>query len=212
MIPPAANRLGRLTVAGPLAAVSMVALLAAGQLIDFGVFHLRVEALNTDYHASVFGVASLLAQLTAAAAIIWRGSRMGRHRWAWLALGALVAGLVLLRTLITYNPKAVAVPLACMFWLVCWLTWRDPRAARTVVWLALILMVVSLLLHEVGLDADVLNYSDQSWSYQLSAVAKHGSELAGWILLASGIIAGMAGRPVPRATAPRKRLSWKRLS
>ena len=130
---------------------------------------------------------------------------MGRHRWAWLALGALVAGLVLLRTLITYNPKAVAVPLACMFWLVCWLTWRDPRAAHTVVWLALILMVVSLLLHEVGLDADVLNYSDQSWSYQLSAVAKHGSELAGWILLASGIIAGMAGRPVPRATAPRKR-------
>ena len=51
----------------------MFALLAAGQLIDFGVFNLRIRAFNTDTHASVFGVASLLAQVVAAAAIAWRG-------------------------------------------------------------------------------------------------------------------------------------------
>jgi hypothetical protein len=184
----------------------MVTLLAAGQLIDFGVFDLRLQALNSDYHASVFGVASLLAQALAAAAIVWRGSRAERHRRAWLALGALVAGLVLLRALVTYNPEAVAVPLACMFALVGWLTWGDNRTARTLVWAALILMAASLLLHEVGPDADVLNYSDQRWSYQITAVAKHGCELSGWILLISGIVAGIAGRPELRAITRRNRL------
>jgi hypothetical protein len=180
-------------VAGLLVAVALVALLAAGQLIDFGVLHLRVRALNTDYHSSVFGVVSLLAEATAGATILWRGTHTQERRWAWLLLGAIVAGLVVVRALTTYNPKTVAVPLACMFCLVSVLTWRDPRAARTVVWAALVLMATSLLLHEVGLDADVLNYSDQSWSYQLTAVAKHGSELAGWVLLITGVIAGSPG-------------------
>lgn len=192
---PGTGRMKRVIVAGLLVTAAMVALLAASQLIDFGVFDLRIGALNTDSHASVFGVVSLLAQAAAAAAIGWRGSRMDRHRWAWLALAAIVAALVLIRTLVTYNPKAVAAPLACMFWLLCWLTWRDSPHARTVVWAALILMTTSLLLHEVGLDADVLNYSDQNWAYQITAVMKHGSELAGWMLLVTGITAGIENRP-----------------
>ena len=63
-------------------------------------------------------------------------------------------------------------------------------------------MAVSLALHRVGLDADVLNYSDQSWAYQLTAVAKHGCELAGWLLLATGIIAGIKDRRAPEASLP----------
>jgi hypothetical protein len=195
-----AGRTRRTIVAGLLVATGMVALLAASQLVDYGVFDLRIGALNTDSHESVFGVASLLAEATAAAAIWWRGRKMDRHRWAWFLLAGIVAGLVVLRTLVTYNPKAVAVPLALMFLLLCWLTWRDSALARTVVWGALILMMTSLLLHEVGLDADVLNYSDQSWSYQITAVLKHGTELAGWILLVTGITAGIADRRVLRDT------------
>ena len=49
----------RVIIAGVLVAAVMFALLAAGQLIDYGVFNLRIKALNTDTHASVFGVASL---------------------------------------------------------------------------------------------------------------------------------------------------------
>lgn len=181
-------------VVGVLATIVMVALLAASQLINYGVYHLRLHAFDTDRHSSVFGVASLVAQLIVAAAIAWRGVRFEGQRRPWLTLGALVAGLVLLRTLIFFNAKAVAAPLALVFALVCWLTWRDRVVARSVVWVALVLMLVSLVLHQVGLDADVLNYSNQSWAYQLTAVAKHGCELAGWMLMATGIIAGVAHR------------------
>jgi hypothetical protein len=195
-----ADRMRRVIVAGLLVSAVLVALLAAGQLINYGVFELRLQALDTDTHASIFGVVSILAEAAAAAAITWRGSRSERYRWAWLVLGALVAGLILMRTLTTFNAMAAAAPLACVFLLLCWLTWPDPLAARLVVWAALILMVTSLVLHQVGLDADVLNYSNQSWAYQITAVAKHGCELAGWLLLATGIIAAVAGHPAPEVT------------
>jgi hypothetical protein len=178
----------------------MFALLAAGQLINYGVFDLRITALDTDTHRSVFGVVSIVAEAAAAAAIAWRGSRVERHRWAWLALGALVAGLILMRTLTSFNAATLAAPLVCVFLLLCWLTWPDPGYARTVVWAALGLMVISLVLHQVGLDADVLNYSSHSWAYQLTAVAKHGCELAGWLLLATAIVAAMEVRPAPGVT------------
>jgi len=200
VIPPAADSAKRVIIVGLALTTTMVTLLAASQLINYGVFDLRLRAFDADHHSSVFGVASLLAQAAAAAAIAWRGSRVERHRWAWFALGALVAGLVLVRAFVTYNTKTVAVPLACVFCLLCWLTWREPRAARTVVWAALILMVTSLLLHQVGLDADVLNYSNQSWAYQITVVAKHGCELAGWMLLTTGIIAGSKDRLAPEVT------------
>ncbi len=195
----------RVIVVGVLATTVMVALLAASQLINYGVYHLRLHAFDTDRHSSVFGAASLLAQLAAAGVIAWRGVRIERQRWAWLALGALVAGLVLLRTLITFNAKTLAAPLALAFLLVCWLTRRDSLVARSVVAAALGLMLVSLVLHQVGLDADVLNYSNQSWAYQLTAVAKHGCELAGWMLMATGIIAGVANRLVPGRPGGRAR-------
>lgn len=190
-VPPTPGRMKCVIVTGLLATGMMVALLAASQLINYGVFDLRYQAFDTDYHSSVFGVASLLAQFAAAAAMVWRGGRVERHRWAWFALAAIVAGLVLVRALTTFNAKTVAAPLAVVFLLACWLTWCDSAVARTLVWAALGLMAISLLLHEVGLDADVLTYSNQSWGYQLTAVAKHGSELAGWMLLGTGIIAGI---------------------
>ena len=194
LVPVEADRPKRIIVAGVLVSTVMFALLAAGQLINYGVFDLRVAALDTDTHASVFGVLSILAEAVAAAAITWRGTRAERYRAAWIALGAIVAGLILMRTLTTFNAAALAVPLVGVFVLVCCLTWHDPHAARTVTWAALVLMATSLVLHQVGLDADVLVYSTRSWAYQLTAVAKHGCELAGWLLLATGVIAGIEGR------------------
>lgn len=197
-VPPAADRMRRVIVRGLFVTAVLTALLAASQLINYGVYHLRLQAFNTDTHASVFGVVSILAEASAAAAMVWRGTRVERHRWAWFVAGALAAGLILMRTFTTFNAAALAAPLACVFCLVCWLTWRDPGAARTVVWAALVFMLTSLVLHQVGLDADVLNYSNQSWAYQFTAVAKHGCELVGWLLLATGTVAAVAGRPAPK--------------
>ena len=193
------DKMRRIIVAGLLVATAMVAVHAVTQLIDFRVFNLRIRAFNADKHDSVFGLASLLAQAGLAAASWWRGNRAEGHRRAWIALAAILVGLVLIRGLLPYNSKELAVPLVCVFWLLVWLTWRDPRAARTVVWVGLILMVASLLLHEVGPDADSSLASDYTWSYQITGVVKHGAELAGWILLITGVIAGIADR---RTTEP----------
>jgi hypothetical protein len=191
--PPAAAT-KRVIVVGLIATAIMVALLAAGQAIDFGVYNLRLRWLNTDTHRSVFGIASLLATVAAASASAWRAAHSERQRWAWLTLAVLLAGLVLIRGLTAYSAKVVGAPLACVFLLLFWLTWRDPAASRAVVWAALILLMTSLLLHEVGAASDASNASDYSWSYQVLTMIKHGSELGGWMLVATGIVAGIKGR------------------
>ena len=130
VIPPAGDRTRRIIVIGLLVTVALVALQAATQAIDFGVFNLQIRAFNSDKHDSLFGIASLLAQTAVAAACVWRGRQVERHRRAWFALGALVGGLVIIRGLTTFNATALAVPLVCVFALVCWLTWRDRGAVR----------------------------------------------------------------------------------
>lgn len=197
------DRVKRVIVAGVFVTTVVVVLQAASQAIDFRYFNLRLGALNSDKHYSVFGLASLLAQAGLAAACVWRGRRTERHRQAWLGLGALVGGLVIIRGLTTFNATVLALPLACVFWLLCWLTWRDRRAARAVVWAGLILMVASLLLHKVGLAADTSASTDYTWAYQITGMVKHGAELAGWMLVVTGVVAGRirsvnlpSGRPL----------------
>jgi hypothetical protein len=151
----------------------------------------------------VFGLASLLAQIATAAACSRRARRTERHRRPWIVLGAITAGLVVVRALATYNGKAVPLPVACVFSLLCWLTWRDPLAARTVVWAGLLLMGASLLLHEVGLAADASTARESTWAYQMTGIVKHGAELAGWLLVATGLVAGIQGRQVSAVPAVR---------
>ena len=182
----------RIIVMGLLGTAALVVLQAISQAIDFGVFHLRIRGLNSDTHHSLFGVASLLAQMAVAGACVWRSRRVERYPRAWFALGPLVGGLVVIRGLTTFNAKMLAIPLACLFGLVCWLTWRDRAASRAVVWAGLALMAASLLLHKVGLAADASTPSEYSWAYQITSMIKHGAELAGWMLLATGIVGSVA--------------------
>jgi hypothetical protein len=198
---PATDTMKRIIVAGLLVTIAIVALQAVSQAIDFSVFNLRIRALNSDKHDSLFGLASLLAQAAVAAVSVWRGRRVERHRRVWYALGALVAGLVIVRGLTTFDATALAVPLACVFCLACWLTWRDPGPARAIVWAGLVLMATSLLLHKVGLAADASTASDYTWAYQITGMVKHGAELAGWTLLATGIAAGIEGRAARKVTS-----------
>ena len=175
---------------GLSAAGALVALHALSQAIDFGVFNLRIQAFNADKHDSVFGVASILAQAAVAAACGWRGSSAKRPRRTWFALAALVAGLVLIRGLTTFNAAILALPVGCVFFLLLWLTRGDDSAVRRTVWAGLALMALSLLLHKWGLAADASSASDYSWAYQITGIVKHGAELAGWMLVATGLTAG----------------------
>jgi hypothetical protein len=187
---PTADLMGRVIVVGLIATLTLVVLQAATQAIDFGAFNLRYWEFNCDKRYSVFGVASLFAQLAVAAACLWRGRTAEPHRQVWLGLGALVGVLILIRGLTTFNAKLLALPLACVFLVLCWLTWRDAGPVRATVWSGLLLLAVSLLLHKIGPGADDSTASDFTWTYQIDSMIKHGAELAGWMLLATGIVAG----------------------
>ena len=128
------------------------------------------------------------------AAAARRGTAGGGSCWArsWGVLCSSVG-------LSPFNAAALAVPLACVFGLLCWLTWRDPGAARGVVWAGLVLLATSLLLHKVGLAADASAATDYTWAYQITGMVKHGAELAGWMLVATGIAAAIEVQPGTRS-------------
>jgi hypothetical protein len=64
----------------------------ATQIIDFAVYDLRIDALNSDGHASIFGIMSLVAELAMAMAAWFRGLHSDK-RGSWLVLAALAAPL-----------------------------------------------------------------------------------------------------------------------
>jgi hypothetical protein len=153
-------------------------------------------AFNADKHYSVFGLVSLLAQFAVAAASARRARVASQHPFAWYVLAALAAILVIIRGLTTFNASVVALPLAAVFALLMWLTWRDGRT-RVLIWAGLALLIVSLLLHKVGLAADDSLASDFTWEYQITGMVKHGAELGGWLLVVTGLVAGMMAGRIP---------------
>jgi len=197
--PPTTAAVRRVVVAGLVLTLVILLVQAASQAIDFKADHLRVAAFNADKHYSVFGLASLLAQLAVAAASVRRGRKASQHRFAWYVLAGLASALVIIRGLITFNASVVALPLAAVLALLTWLTWRDGRT-RVLVWAGLALLILSLLLHKVGLAADDSLASDFTWKYQITGMIKHGAELGGWLLVVTGVVAGMTAQRLPASS------------
>ena len=175
----------------------------AGQLIDFRLFDLRLGLLDSDHHGSVFGAASIFAEVVAAAAIGLRV--LSTRRVVGVLVAALVGVLTIPRALVRYEPgfqryevPILVVPLTGVLVVVCALTFRDPRRVRFIVWGSLALLACSFALHAVGPQADASGFTTSAaaylathtWAYQLTGMLKHSAELAGWMLLATGMIAG----------------------
>jgi len=184
----------RVIRAGLLLALTAVVALIATQSIDFGFYDLRIAALDSDVHASLFGIISLGAQAAAATAMALRGANSSR-RGPWLALAGLVTVLLALRATIAYDAGLLLAPVAVVF-LLCWrLTSDDPPRVRALVRGALFLLVFSFVAHAVALKiVTALGYGYNSWPYELKGMLKHTTEMAGWMLLATGILAGTRGR------------------
>jgi hypothetical protein len=172
-----------------LALVALVAQVVA-QVVDFTVYDLRIGALNSNVDSSVFGRLSLAAEIAMACAAVLRGFE-SEQRTRWFGLAAIAAALVGVRAAFPGSAMIVAAPVAVVFILVWSLTSNDPGRARTIVRLALCLLAFSFVVHVVGLKVvNSLGYDGNSWPYQVKSLLKHGSELAGWTLLATGILAG----------------------
>lgn len=171
------------------------------QWIDFAFFHLGARIFDSDHHKSLFGAASLLAQAGAAAAIVLRAAGPSHRRAGGMVAGALVAVLVVVRTFVNYDVEILLPPVTALFALICWLASRDPRIVQMTVFASLVLLACSLALHTVGPAADTGGRAiEDTWTYQLLAMLKHSAELAGWILLATGMLAGSFAARVDSVT------------
>ena len=186
-------------MAGLLLTAAVVVAQAASQWIDFRYFDLRLSVLDSDHHGSVFGAMSILAEAVAAAAIGLRV--LSTRRRAGLLVAGLVGVLIVPRALMRYEPAlerydvpALVAPLTVVFVVLCALTLRDARRVRFIVWGSLVLLACSFALHAVGPQADaggrVSYLATYTWSYQVTGMVKHGAELAGWMLLGIGMVAG----------------------
>lgn len=180
-----------------VAIVGAVALIAS-QCIDFAVLDLRVRALDSDTHRSVFGVISLLAQAGTVLVIGVRCLSPSRRGW-WLVVGALTAMLLAVRALLPDQPVAYALPVTVAFVLFWWLTTSDDPAARTVLRVGLFVLAFSFAVHIVGPKIiDHYGYTYGSWPYEIKGMTKHSTELAGWVLVDTGVLAGWVATRRPR--------------
>ena len=193
-----AGRSTPVIAAGLLLTVAVVLAQAAAQVIDFHFFDLGLPILDSGHHRSVFGIMSILAQGAAAGAIGIRAAL--RRRLSGVLAAALVGALIVPRALKAhevvfkrYDVPILMVPLAIVFVVALALTFHDPKRVRSMVWAALALLACSFALHAVGPQADIVSSPhvvDYTWAYQLTGIVKHGTELAGWMLLITGLLAG----------------------
>ena len=196
---------------GLLLTLAVVFAQAASQWIDFQFFGLRLRVLDSDHHRSVFGALSILAEAAAAVAIGLRAVSTRRH--ALLSVAVLVGVLTVPRALMNYEPAfkrydvpILLAPLTVVFVVLCALSLHDARQVRFIVWGSLALLACSFALHAVGPQADLdgsqTYLTTHTWAYQGTGMLKHGAELAGWMLLATGMAAvawtSQGGRPTHR--------------
>jgi hypothetical protein len=167
------------------------------QAIDFGFFQLRIGLLNSNNHASIFGVASLAAQALAALAAAGR-SRASRRSTEWIVLAALTLLLLVARVGFSFRAVLLLGPVALLFVLVWYLTSDDPGPARAVVRAGLAALVFSYVVHVFGPHVvAALGYAGNTWPYQVKGMLKHSAELAGWLLVAIGVFQGRPRTRLP---------------
>ena len=200
------SRSTQVMTAGLLLTAALVFAQTASQWIDFQFLGLKVGVLDSDHHASIFGAISLLAQAAAAVAIGVRAAAVRRP--SGLLVAALIGLLTVPRALMRYEPAferydvpILVAPLTVALVVLCVLTFRDSRRVRFIVWASLVLLACSFALHAVGPQADAVGrtgYLGDTWAYQLTGMLKHGAELAGWMLLATGMAVAVSPHRVLR--------------
>jgi hypothetical protein len=186
-----ASTADRVMATGVVVALAAIVAQAVTQVVDFTVYDLRIGALNSDVHGSIFGIMSLVAELVMAVAAGFRGLR-SEQRARWFVLAAIAAALVAVRVALPGSAAAFAAPCAVVFALVWSLTSADPAPARSMIRVSLYLLAFSFVVHIVGLKiVHELGYGGNTWPYEIKCLLKHSAELSGWFLLAAGILGGM---------------------
>ena len=192
----------RFTKPGIILTIVVVLAGSAAQLIGYGFFGNRIGLLDSAADGGAFGAVGDIA-LAAAAVSAWtlavrarsarpvaaalavlltflaadKVTRLHEHIPHWLAfyLPVLTAAFVCL-VAVARGPSRVS---------------RDRGHAATdqLIGAGLALLAFSFLVHVSGDRLLVaLGASTSGWAYQVKAVAKHGTEVAGWLLTALGLL------------------------
>jgi hypothetical protein len=197
----------RFTKLGILVTIVVVLAGSAAQLINYGFFDQRIRALDSSSDGGVFGAIGDIA-LAAAAVSAWvLAARVRSARSVAVALAGLMTFLAadkvarlhdhISHWLAFYLPVLVA-SFICLVVVARGLSGRpqfrvDRDAGRPVVdgliGLGLLLLVFSFLLHLFGERLLLaLGANSTGLAYQIKAATKHGTEVAGWLLIALGLL------------------------
>jgi hypothetical protein len=197
----------RFTKAGILVTTGVVLAGSAAQLIDYGFFGQRIGLLDSATDGGVFGAVGDIA-LAAAAGSAWvLAARVRSARTVAAALALLLTFLAVdkVTRLHEHIPHWLAFYLpvlaAAFLCLVTVARGRSGRprfrvdrgrgraAANHLIGTGLVLLAFSFLVHVFGDRLLVeLGANTTGWAYQVKAVAKHGTEVAGWLLTALGLL------------------------
>jgi hypothetical protein len=172
---------------------------AVAQTVDFGFFDLRYQALNSNTHASIFGALSLAACLTAVGTTILLARRQGGT--ANVVLAVALAGVFLFRAWSPPHVLVLGLPFVAVALV---LLWRIEGATRPLIRAGCLLLVASFAIHVLELDSLGGSLDPDTWAYQLRCLAKHNAELAGWVLVAGGLLQVVHGRRVRQRSEVRR--------
>jgi hypothetical protein len=183
-------------------AIALAAAATTTQLIDFGVYGRRLRLLDMMTHRSIFGIVSLAVLATALCACVLLTLVARDHRRRLALLGTVLAALLALRLAQPPHVLLLALPASAAALALLW-TAAPQGSARRVVQEGCVVLVLAFGIHGIGekIVAD-LGYGPETWAYQIKAVVKHSGELAGWALVAGGLILSLL-RTRPRRSSSR---------
>jgi hypothetical protein len=192
----------RFTKPGIILTIVVVLAGSAAQLIDYGFFGNRIGLLNAADDGGAFGAVGDIA-LAAAAVSAWiLAVRVRSARPAATALAVLLTFLAADKVtrlhehiphwLAFYLPVLTAA-FACLVAVARGRSRisrnRGRAATDRLIGASLALLAFSFVVHLFG-DRLLVTFgaSTSGWAYQVKAVAKHGTEVAGWLLTALGLL------------------------
>jgi hypothetical protein len=187
-------------------AFALTALVVAVQvtlhLVDYGVYDLRIRALNSNLDRSAVAWISPVALAVAlgAATVIWR--RRPARRAADVALVVLLAALLLemltqVRSSIPHWQLVLALPLAAILALLLLQAREAGGEAALCIYAGCAMLVVSFAIHVVGGRALAhLGWGGDTWPYQVKVAIKEAAEISGWMLNAAGLVIVARAMPV----------------
>jgi hypothetical protein len=176
---------------------------ALAQIVDYGLLDMRIRALNSNTHASIFGGISLLASAAALAAAVALARRARDAERVVLALAVLI--ILALRVIHPTHVVVVSLPVTATALVI--LCRQFTSSGSRILLVGCSLLVLSFMVHALLIGArSPVTFAHDSWAYQFESLVKHDAELAGWILIAAGLVS--VRRSVPHR-APTHRPSFR---